>query len=138
MLCSYITFLIASGLHLATPLAVAPKLFGLVIMKDFGNIAKDDTLQKLMQEYLDIEQLQKSIPLYVAIYRQPSHFGKAFHDAIFAIKDAFSTEILGKQNKLSEFRHIQALPLQEQKETILASATLPYTQIIEIRPTQDL
>lgn len=31
------------------------------------------------------------------------------------------------ENKLSESRHIQAPPLQEQKETILASAALPYT-----------
>lgn len=118
---SYLIFLLSAGLRLTNPIGVATTLVQNV---ELGNLLKDDVLQNMMQEYLDLGQLQKSLPLYVSIFPQ-KHDGKALADFIMGIKDGIKTEILGINNQLSEFRHIQALPLDQQKETILASSALP-------------
>ena len=122
---NYITFLLASGLKLSNPLVVAKGLLTSVVnCVDCDHLLKDDILHDMMQQYLDLEQLQKSIPLYVSIFPQ-NELNNAFRDFIDGLKDAIQTEVLGIENKLAEFRHIQALPLEQQKEIILASAALP-------------
>ncbi|MFW2177912.1 MULTISPECIES: patatin-like phospholipase family protein [unclassified Moraxella] len=117
----YITFLVSAGLKFSNPIGIATTL---VQNLEVESIIKDDVLQDLLQEYLDLSHLQKSIPLYVSIFPQ-THNGKALTDFYMGIKDGFQTEILGINNHSSEFRHIQSLPLEQQKETILASSALP-------------
>lgn len=120
---AYLTFLLSSGLRLSNPVGIATALSG-VVGVSVESLLSDDVLQKMMQEYLDIDTLQKSLPLYVAVYSH-QHKEGAFGDFVVGIKDAFSTEILGKNNKLAEFYHIQSFPVTTQKEMILASAALP-------------
>lgn len=117
----YISALISSGLKLTNPFAI---IYHLSKFFKIEHACDDSVLQKMMQEYLNLEQLQHSIPLYVSIFEQ-YHANSAIDDFLVGIKDAFQTGILGIENRLSEFRHIQSLPLEQQKETILASAALP-------------
>lgn len=117
----YIIFLLSAGLRLSNPITLATALSGCISCE---NLLKDDILTKMMAEYLDIEQLQHSLPLYVSIFEQ-SYQNAAFNDLLQGLKDAFKTNVLGIENQYSEFRHIQALPIDEQKEIILASSALP-------------
>ena len=117
----YLTFLLSAGLRLANPVGIATTLVQNLTVE---NLLKDDVLQAMLQQYLDLDNLQKSLPLYVSIFPQ-QHNGKGFMDLFGGLKDAFHTEILGKNNQLSEFRHVQSLPLESQKEIILASSALP-------------
>lgn len=117
----YISFLLSSGLRLTNPLGIMHNLSQCLKIE---HVCDDRVLQKMMQEYLNLEQLQHSLPLYVSIFPQ-YHVNSAIDDFLGGIKDAFQTGILGIENHLSEFRHIQSLPLEQQKETILASAALP-------------
>lgn len=83
-----------------------------------GAVFTDAPLQKLIDEFLDIEQLQKSIPLYISIFKQSHILGSA--------KDILLAEIMGINNGESEFKQIQLLDREEQRETLLASAALPF------------
>lgn len=117
----YISFLLSAGLRLNNPLIIAKTLSGCVSCE---NLLKDDILTKMMAEYLDMQQLQTSLPLYVSIFEQ-FHHNMAVDDLLQGLKDAFKTEVLGIENQHSEFRHIQSLPFEQQKEMILASSALP-------------
>lgn len=78
--------------------------------------AKDRVLQEMMNQFLDIEQLQKSIPLYVSIFK---------NNALGSIIDLFLAGVMGIDNAESEFFHIQTLPIEQQKKYLLASAAIP-------------
>lgn len=117
----YLIFLLSAGLRLSNPVAVVTSLVNCV---ECENLLKDDILTQMIADYLDLEKLQKSLPLYVSIFPQ-QHDGKGFTDFIHGLKDAFKTEILGIDNQYAQFRHIQSLPIHQQKEMILASSALP-------------
>lgn len=120
----YFTLLVSAGLRLSNPVGWLSFLPISVKTSDIENILKDDTLRMMLEEYLDIKHLQHSIPLYVSIFKQ-QHTGKAFTDLFSAIKDVAKVELAGIDNAPSEFRHIQSLLLDEQKEVLLASASVP-------------
>lgn len=117
----YISFLLSAGLSLNNPLVIAKTLSGCVSCE---NLLKDDILTKMMAEYLDMQQLQTSLPLYVSIFEQ-NYLNGGIDDFIEGLKDSFKTEVLGIDNQYAEFRHIQSLPFEQQKEMILASSALP-------------
>lgn len=120
----YFTLLLSAGLRLSNPLGLLSSVFVGFKTSGVENILKDDTLRMMLEEYLDIEHLQHSIPLYVSIFKQQQS-GKAFIDLFLAIKDVVKVELAGIDNAPSEFRHIQSLSLEEQKEVLLASAAVP-------------
>lgn len=117
----YLSLLASSGLRLnpywkaATMLAA--QLFKDQLPKTPDGIFTDTPLRDLMNEYLDLKQLQQSIPLFVSVFEQ--------QDFIKESMDYVGVGLLGKDNKPSRFVHIQSLPINEQKEMILASAAIP-------------
>ncbi|MDO5070255.1 MAG: hypothetical protein Q4D78_08715 [Neisseria zoodegmatis] len=85
-------------------------------MKDFS-LLTDRPLQEMINEFLNFDELQKSIPFYVSVFEQDNLLQNSL--ALGA------AELFGIENKPSVFKHIQSLPLEQQKETILASAAIP-------------
>ncbi|WP_201555515.1 patatin-like phospholipase family protein [Psychrobacter sp. 72-O-c] len=120
----YITILLSAGLRLGSPIGWLSFLIPGITTLEIENILKDDTLRLMLEEYLDIDHLQHSMPLYVSIFKQ-QHNGKAIKDMVLAIRDVIKVEIAGIDNTPSEFRHIQSLAIDEQKEVLLASASVP-------------
>lgn len=120
----YFSLLLSAGLRLSNPIGWLSLLSSGFRYSDIENVLKDDALKMMLEEYLDIDHLQQSIPLYVSIFKQ-SHNGKAIKDMILAIRDVIKVEIAGIDNAPSEFRHIQNLPIDEQKEVLLASSAIP-------------
>lgn len=117
----YLTLLLSAGLRLSYPFSI---ILNATNFMEIESLVEDSVLHDLMQKYLDLDCLQHSIPLYVSVFAQ-HHQGKAIQDFLMGLKDLFKTEVLGVNNQLSEFRHIQSLAKEEQKELILASAALP-------------
>lgn len=120
----YFTLLLSTGLRLSNPIGWLSFLVTGLRTSEIENILKDDTLKMMLEEYLDIEHLQQSIPLYVSIFKQ-QHKGGAMKDMFLALRDVVKVEIAGIDNAPSEFRHIQSLALEKQKEVLLASASVP-------------
>lgn len=83
----------------------------------FKSVLTDAPLQEMMNEFLDIGQLQRSLPLYVAVFKQENF--------LKGVSDIAKAEILGIENGNSLFKHIQSLPLEKQKDMLLASAAIP-------------
>ncbi len=120
----YITLLLSAGLRLSSPIGWLSFLIPGITTLEIENILKDNTLKMMLEEYLDIDHLQHSMPLYVSIFKQ-QHNGKAIKDMFLALRDVVKVEIGGIDNAPSEFRHIQSLAIEEQKEVLLASASVP-------------
>ena len=80
-------------------------------------LGDESPIHKLLDRYLDLEKLQKGLPLYVSVYRSQG-----------SLNDLFST-ILASVNLIdtqhSEFLHIQSLERTQQRVAILASAAIP-------------
>ena len=132
----YMTVLISAGLRMGMgpaamatamsdwrdPLAKLARKVGLNQFADFLQTAdpallEDKPLLEMMEEFLDLSQLQHSIPLYVSVFRQESYLKNFFTLALAGV--------FGRENEASEFRHIQLLPESEQKNALLASSAIP-------------
>lgn len=81
------------------------------------SLCSDTLLQNMLDEFLDMTQLQKSLPLYVSVFEQEGF--------ISTLGDLTKAELLGIDNQPSVFKHIQSLPQEQQKEMLLASAAIP-------------
>lgn len=81
------------------------------------SLCSDDILQNMLDEFLDMAQLQKSLPLYVSVFEQEGF--------ISTLGDFAKAELFGIDNQPSIFKHIQSLPQAQQKEMLLASAAIP-------------
>lgn len=115
---TYLTLLASSGLTISPPLLALLKL---ALDKEIEfSFFSDKPLKDMMDKFLDIEQLQCSIPLYVSVYN------KGEDQNIEVLWDIVKAEVLGIENKGSEFKHIQSLPKYNQKEMLLASAAIPF------------
>lgn len=130
---SYLTVLVSAGLRMNAPpvdllksaldfrsqIYKLAKKIGLKLPLDENGISifSDAPLQQLLQEFLDMEQLQQGLPLYVSVYKP----GKWVEE----VSDLVTAQFLGIENKPSEFLHIQSLPPAQQKDALLASAALP-------------
>lgn len=77
----------------------------------------DEPLRELLDQFLDPADLARGRPLHVSIYRSRGILLDLAADvlAIAGLRDTPD----------SEFKHVQSLPLADQKECLLASAALP-------------
>ncbi|MBE0472478.1 MAG: patatin-like phospholipase family protein [Methyloprofundus sp.] len=118
---SFLLFLQKSGL----------KFNGALIRKAMANIGlepshfieergvlKEDPLRLMLDKFLDQEALNSGTPLYVSVYESEGFL----HDIVSAIPSLLHLS----NGKDSEFFHIQSLPVDEQKEALLASAAIPF------------
>lgn len=128
---TYISLLLASGLRLATPVGIPATLLALAFerldIKDLEGICKQEPLFEMMEEFLNLENLNLSIPFYISTYKI-----KDYEKAIDRLKETLAAtvsflkaEFLGVDNQFSEFYKIQDLTQDKQKSYILASAALP-------------
>jgi NTE family protein len=74
-------------------------------------------IHRLLDRHLDLEKLQKGLPLYVSVYRSQGSLNDLF-SAILA-----SVNLINTQD--SEFLHIQSRERTQQRVAILASAAIP-------------
>ena len=58
------------SLLLSAGLQLNPKLFKEQLPETPDGVLSDTPLKNLMDEYLDLEQLQKSIPFYISVFEQ--------------------------------------------------------------------
>ena len=116
---TYLTLLASAGLTINTPfLSLLNDVF---LDKEIEfSFFSDKPLKDMMDKFLDMEQLQQSIPLYVSVYNRGEDKN------IEVLWDIVKAELLGIENKGSEFKHIQSLPESCQKEMLLASAAIPF------------
>lgn len=128
---TYISLLLASGLRLATPIGIPAMLLALAYdrldIKNLEGVCKQEPLSQMMDEFLNLDALNKSIPFYVSTYKMEDH-EKAItrlKETLKATTNFLKAEILGIDNQFSEFYKIQDLTENEQKGYILASAALP-------------
>lgn len=110
---AYIKLAVAAG----SALVPSARFLILALGIDEEAILSDKPLTELMDEYLDINELAKGIPLYISVYKSlgaTRDIGRCFLAA---------TEL--KDTPDSEFLHVQSLPKDEQRNALLASAALP-------------
>ena len=133
----YITVLVSAGLKMGkVPAAMATALSdwrilaaklarkaGMNQLAEFLQTAdsallEDKPLLEMMEKFLDLAHLQHSIPLYVSVFRQENYLKE-----LLALAQA---GVFGSENRASEFKHIQSLSEDEQKNALLASAAIPF------------
>ncbi|WP_336032940.1 patatin-like phospholipase family protein [Acinetobacter bereziniae] len=128
---TYISLLLASGLKLATPIGIPAALLTIAFerlqFKSLEGFCKQEPLAEMMEEFLNLSNLNSSIPFYISTYKikdceKALDRLKETFDSIF---DFLKAEILGLDSQFSEFYKIQGLNELEQKSYILASAALP-------------
>lgn len=111
----YFKMLAAAGLTLGTPLL--SKLLITLGAKSSDSLLSDQPLKRLIDEYLDIEGLMRGIPLYVSVYETLGGMTDILR-CVLADTGLVDTPP-------SDFMHVQALPDDERKDALLASAALP-------------
>ncbi len=82
-----------------------------------GSLMKDQPLKALMDEYLDAEGLMRGLPLYVSVYESQGGLADVWRCLV--------AETGFKDTPPSQFLHIQAMPEQERRNALLASAAIP-------------
>ncbi len=118
-----IQMVMAFGLKVNLMIAMLGTLFNLTAI-EIENLFSDEPLVNMMENFVDIDQLQSSLPLYISIFEQ-KRSKSATGDMMMALFDGLRTSILGIENDPSVFRHVQSLDKEQQKEFILASASVP-------------
>lgn len=81
------------------------------------SLLSDSPLHDLMQRYLDLDALQKGLPLHVSAYRT--------NGPLLDLLSGLAAELGLAETADAEFFHVQSLPREEQKNALLASAALP-------------
>ena len=82
-----------------------------------GGLLSDGPLHRLIDQYLEPAAIAKGLPLYVSVFKSRG-----------ALEDVFrvlTAEVGLLESPESEFIHIQTLPIEEQKNALLASAAIP-------------
>ena len=129
----YYSILLASaGLTLGTPGSVlvriarlaagivgGTKLAGAGSGEDTDGLLSSAPLRTLLDRYIDIGKLGSGLDLYVSIY--PAARLGGFH----SLAEVVLADLGLRDTRLSEFRHVQAIPREEQKALLMASAALP-------------
>jgi NTE family protein len=100
-------------------LSTASKAFSshLTTGKAGSGLLSTSPLHRLMDEYLDEEDLNQGVPLYVSAYRTST-----IAQDLLGIMRA---ELGLSENRLSEFFHVQSLDRAIQRDVLLASAAIP-------------
>ena len=81
------------------------------------SLLSDSPLHDLMQQYLDLDALQKGLPLHVSAYRT--------NGPVLDLLSGLAAELGLADTADAEFFHVQSLPREEQQNALLASAALP-------------
>lgn len=127
----YISLLMASGLKLATPVGIPALFLSMAFerlhLKSLEGFCKQEPLAEMMEEFLNLTNLNKSIPFYISTYKiKDSETAlERVKETLGSVVDFLKAEFLGLDNQYSEFYKIQGLNQVEQKSYILASAALP-------------
>lgn len=127
---TYISLLLSAGLRL-NPVGLAATLahegYKRFNLKSLEGFCKEEPLTEMMNEFLNLDNLQKSLPFFISTYHLEDQDSalENFFTSLGAIKDFAKAEILGLDNKQSNFYKIQDLNIEDQKKYILASAALP-------------
>ena len=74
-------------------------------------------VRKLIEEYTSPEKLGNGIPLYVSIFESRDNLETLIDTAMGAMGI--------RDTNPSEFRHVQSFPAEQQRDVVLASASLP-------------
>ncbi|WP_337264565.1 MULTISPECIES: patatin-like phospholipase family protein [unclassified Serratia (in: enterobacteria)] len=80
-------------------------------------LLSEQPLTRLMDRYLDLDALQKGLPLYVSVYET--------HGGTVDLFNYLLAETGLRDTAPSRFLHVQAVPVEQQKAALLASAALP-------------
>lgn len=128
---TYISLLLAAGLRLTTPVGFIGSLLTFAIdrleIKSLEGFCQQEPLSEMMEEFLNLDNLNSSIPFYVSTYpiKDKDNARQNFLETLKAAKGFLKAEFLGLDNPYSEFYKIQDLLQEKQKSYILASAALP-------------
>lgn len=128
---TYFSLLLASGLKLATPVGLPAVLISIAFerlqIKSLEGFCKQEPLAEMMDEFLNLTNLNKSIPFYISTYKikDSENALERFKETLASVLDFLKAELLGIDNEYSEFYKIQDLNERDQKSYILASAALP-------------
>lgn len=128
---TYISLLLASGLKLVTPVGIPALLLSIAFerlhIKSLEGFCKQEPLAEMMDEFLNLANLNKSVPFYISTYKikDSEKALERFKETLGSVLDFLKAEFLGLDNQYSEFYKIQGLNELEQKSYILASAALP-------------
>jgi NTE family protein len=82
----------------------------------------DDTpLRTLMDEFLDLDALERGLPLYISAYRS----AEGASGALVSLAEIALAKAGVCDTSCPRFFHVQSLPCEARKEALLASAALP-------------
>lgn len=81
-------------------------------------LADNGKIKRLMDEYISIDALSRGIPLYVSVFPNRGYLESVLDSSLAALGI--------KDNSKSEFLHVQALPEEDCKKALLASAAIPF------------
>jgi NTE family protein len=108
-------FCIMGSQRLSPVLAVAG---GVLAQHKLGvSLLDNSPVKKLIEEYTSPEKLSNGLPLYVSIFES--------NDNLVTVLDTAMAALGITDSKPSEFRHVQSFPAEQQRDVVLASASLP-------------
>lgn len=108
-------FCIMGSRRLSPVLAVAGSL--LTQNRLNTGLLDNSPVKRLIEEYTSPEKLSNGVPLYVSIFES--------RDSVETLIET-AMGVLGiKDTNPSEFRHVQSFPAEQQRDVVLASASLP-------------
>jgi NTE family protein len=81
----------------------------------------DAPLRARMEEFLDMDGLERGLPLHVSIYRGT----EGVSGALVSLAEIALASAGMRDTSRSRFFHVQGLPREARKETLLASAAIP-------------
>lgn len=108
-------FCIMGSQRLSPVLAVAGGV--LTQQKLNKGLLDNSPVQKLIEEYTSPEKLSAGLPLYVSIFESRDSLETVIETAMGALGISDTNP--------SEFRHVQSFPAEQQRDVVLASASLP-------------
>lgn len=121
----YLRLLSSAGLKLygSVKFASLMSAIGLTSVSDLINpasgkgVLSSGPLHQVLNRYLDMDAMQNGTSLHVSVYPYPGLPG--------TISDIVLAELGLKENRLSDFLHVQSSPKEQQRSILLASAALP-------------
>ena len=97
----------------------ARKLASLASNEEEDGLLSSQPLIEILEKYVDIDNLQKGLEFHVSVYPNPA--GGSLH----ALAEVVFAEIGLCDTRLSEFKHLQSIPREQQRALLMASAALP-------------
>ena len=118
---SYLLFLQKSGLKFNGAIirkALSKLGFETSHLVEEKGLLKEDPLRVMLDKYLDSNALNNGIPMFVSVFESNGFF----HDILTNLPSILHLT----DGKNSDFFNVQSLPIDDQKEALLASAAIPF------------